>query len=41
VTDQNPFAEGIQFRDVGASSAGSPLFYRVTGLSSCGESPLD
>jgi formylglycine-generating enzyme required for sulfatase activity len=41
VTDENPFVPGIQFRDVGASSAGSPLFYRVTGLNSCGESPLD
>ena len=41
VVDQDPFTAGVQFRDVGALSAGSPLFYRVTGVNACGESPVD
>ena len=40
VTDEDPVADGIQFRDVGAVAEGS-CFYRVTGLNSCGESALD
>ena len=41
VDDEDPVEEGIQFRDVGALGAGSPLFYLVTANNPCGESPLD
>ena len=40
VNDENPAAPGIQFRDPGALSAGSPLFYLVTAVTECGESSL-
>ena len=39
--DQEPLTVGIQYRDAGALSAGSPLFYLVTGTNDCGESPID
>ena len=41
VSDEDPVEEGIQYRDVGALSAGSSLFYLVTANNFCGESPLD
>ena len=41
VTDEDPVAEGVQHRDVGAVSAGPLLFYRVTANNFCGESPLN
>jgi hypothetical protein len=41
IIDEDPVADGIQYRDVGAVSAGSPLFFKVTGVNFCAESPLD
>ena len=38
-TDEDPVAEGIQYRDVGALSGGRSLFYRITANNFCGESP--
>jgi hypothetical protein len=40
VTDEDPGTEGVQHTDAGAMSAGSPLYYMVTAVDACGESPL-
>jgi subtilisin family serine protease len=40
VTDQDILVPGIQFVDSGAAGAGSPLFYLVTAVNACSESPL-
>ncbi len=40
VSDGDSGTPGVQFVDVGAAGAGSPLFYIVTAVSDCAESPL-
>jgi thermitase len=41
VADEDSVQPGIQYRDAGAVQAGSPLHYRVTAVSGCGESALN
>jgi len=40
VTDGDPATPGVQHRDAGALSAGPRLFYLLTAVNACGESPL-
>jgi len=40
VTDSDPAVSGVQHRDAGAVLAGPRLYYLVTSLNGCGESPL-
>lgn len=40
VSDEDPVEDGVQYRDLGALSDASSMFYVVTANNFCGESPL-